>query len=86
MRNCVVALMQEPWTYEGEIKGLKKVDGEQIYSRFNPYPKNCVLGKNGFQILLLMNRCSSELTAVKTKSSSEGDGGDYSRIGITPIR
>jgi hypothetical protein len=23
---------------------------------------------------------------VKTKSSSEGDGGDYSRIGITPIR
>jgi len=24
MRNCDVALIQEPWTYKGEIKGLKR--------------------------------------------------------------
>jgi hypothetical protein len=30
MRNCDVALIQEPWTYNGEIKGLKEVGGELI--------------------------------------------------------
>jgi hypothetical protein len=33
MRYCDVALIQEPWTYKGEIKGLKEVGGELIYSR-----------------------------------------------------
>jgi hypothetical protein len=28
MRNCDVALIQEPWTYNGEIKGLREVGGE----------------------------------------------------------
>jgi hypothetical protein len=31
MRNCGVALIQEPWIYVGEIKGLKEVGGELIY-------------------------------------------------------
>jgi hypothetical protein len=25
MKNCDVALVQEPWTYKGVIKGLKEV-------------------------------------------------------------
>ena len=32
MRSCDVALIQEPWIYRGEIKGLKEVGGELIYS------------------------------------------------------
>jgi len=30
MRNCDVALIQEPWTYKGEIKGLKEAGGKLI--------------------------------------------------------
>jgi hypothetical protein len=71
MRNCNVALIQEPWIYKGEIKVLKEVGGELIYSRSIQNPRICILVKKGFQILLLINHCSRDLTAVKIKSLSE---------------
>jgi splicing factor 45 len=71
MRNCEVALIREPWTYKGEIKGLQEVGGELIYSRSTQNPRTCILVKKGFQILPLMKHCSRDLTAVKIKSSSE---------------
>jgi hypothetical protein len=39
MRICDVALIQEPWAYNGEIKGLKEVCGELIYGTFIQYPR-----------------------------------------------
>ena len=67
-RNCNVALIQEPWTNKGEIKGLQEVGGELIYSRSILYPRTCILVKKGFQILPLMHHCSRDLTAVKIKT------------------
>ena len=72
MRNCDVALIQEPWIYKKEIKGLKEVGGELIYSRFTQHPRTCILVKKGFQILPLMHHCSRDLTAVKIKTSTDG--------------
>ena len=72
MRNCDVALVQEPWTYKGEIKGLKEVGGELIYSRSIQHPRTCVLVKKGFRILPMMHQCSRDLTAVKIKTSNGG--------------
>jgi len=37
MKNCNVALIKEPSTYKGEIKRLKEVGGEPIFSRSTPY-------------------------------------------------
>jgi hypothetical protein len=45
MRYCDVALIQEPWTYKGKIKGLKEVGGELIYSRSIQHPKTHILVK-----------------------------------------
>ena len=73
MRNCDVALIQEPWTYKGAIKGLKEVGGELIYSRSTQNPRTFILIKKGFQILLLTYHCSRDLTAVKIKTSSSGE-------------
>jgi len=70
MKNCDVALIQEPWTYKGAIRGLKEVGGELIYSRSTQNPRACILIKKGFQILLLTHHCSRDLTAVKIKTSS----------------
>ena len=67
MRNCDVALIQEPWTCKGEIKGLKEVGGELIYSRSIQHPRTCILIKKDFQILPFMYHCSRGLTAVKIK-------------------
>ena len=72
MRNCHVAHIQEPWTYKGEIKGLKEVGGELIYSRSIQYPRTCILVEKGFRILPLMNYYSWDLTVVKIKTSSGG--------------
>jgi hypothetical protein len=72
MRNCDVALIQEPWTYKGKIKGLKEVGGELIYSRSTQHPRTCILVKKHFQILPLLHHCSRDLTAVKIKTSSGG--------------
>ena len=67
MRNCAVALMQEPWTYKGEIKGQKEVGGELIYSRPTQHPRTCILVKKDSWILPLMHHCSRDLTVVKIK-------------------
>jgi hypothetical protein len=68
MKNCDVARIQEPRTYMGEIKGVKEVGGEVIYSRSIQNPRSCILVKKDFQILLLMHYCSRDLTAVKIKT------------------
>jgi hypothetical protein len=39
MRNCGVAVIQESLTYMGEIKGVKEVGEELIYSRSNQNPR-----------------------------------------------
>jgi hypothetical protein len=72
MKNCDVALIQEPWTYNEAIKGLKEVSRELIYSRSTQNPRTCILIKKGFQILLLMHHCSRDLTAVKITASGGG--------------
>jgi hypothetical protein len=72
MRNCDVALIQEPWTYKREIKGLKVVGEELIYSTSTQHPRTCILVKKGFQILPLLHHCSRDLTAVKIKTLSGG--------------
>ena len=72
VKTCDVALIQEPWTYKGAIKGLKEVGGELIYSRSTLNPRTCILIKKGFQILPLMHHCSRDLTAMKIKTSSGG--------------
>jgi len=70
MTNCDVALIQEPWTYKGAIRGLKEVSGELIYIRSTQNPRTCILIKKGFQLLPLTHHCSRDLTAVKIKMSS----------------
>ena len=72
MKNCDVALIQEPWTYKGTIKGLKEVSGKLIYSRSTQNLRTCILIKKGFQILPLMHHCSRDLTAVKITASANG--------------
>ena len=72
MKNCDVALIQEPWTYKRAMRGLKEVSGELIYSRSTQNPRTCILIKKGFQILPLMHHCSRDLTAVKITASSGG--------------
>ena len=70
MKNCDVALIQEPWTYKGAVRGLNEVGGELIYSRSTQNPRACILIKKGFQILPLTHHCSRDLTAEKIKTSS----------------
>jgi hypothetical protein len=69
MKNCDVALIQEPWTYMGKIKGLKEVGGELIYSGSIQNPTTRILVKKDFRVLPLMHYCFRDITAVKSKTS-----------------
>ena len=69
MLPCDVALIHEPWTYNREIKVLKEVGGELIYSRSIPHPRTCILVKKDFRKLPLMHHCLRDLTGVKIKTS-----------------
>jgi hypothetical protein len=42
-KNCDAALIQVPWTYMAEIKGLKEVGGELIHSRSIQNTRTCIL-------------------------------------------
>jgi hypothetical protein len=69
-----------------EIKGLKEVGGELIYSRSIQNPRTRILVKKYFRILLLMHYCSRDLTAVKNQNVVwRGAEGDYSQIGLPSI-
>ena len=50
----------------GEIKDIKEVGGELVYSRSNQNPRTCILVKKDFRILPLMHYCSSDLSQIKT--------------------
>jgi hypothetical protein len=69
----------------GEIKGLKEVGGELIYSRSIQNPRTCILVKKGFRILALMCYCSRDLTAVKIKTLCGGAAKGDSQIGLPTI-
>jgi hypothetical protein len=69
MKNCDVALIKEPWTYKGAIRGLKEVGGELIYSISAQNPRTSILIQKGYQMLPLMHHCSRDITAVKIKTS-----------------
>jgi hypothetical protein len=66
--SCNNALIQEPWTYKREVKGLKDVGGELIYSRSIQNPRTCIVVKKDIQTLQLMHYCLRDLTAAKIKT------------------
>ena len=79
MRNCDVALIQAPWTCKGQIKGLKEIGGEPIYSSSSQHPRTCILVKKDFWILPLMHHCSRELNGSENQNTVwQGAEGDYS--------
>jgi hypothetical protein len=79
-KKCDAALIQEPWTYKGEIKGLGEVGEEVIYSKSTLQPRTCNLVRKGFRILPLTQHCSRDLTAVNSLRWLMGAEGDYPRI------
>jgi hypothetical protein len=72
VEKCDVALIQEPRTYTGTLKGPKEVGGELIYSRSIQQPGTCILATKGFCILPLTQYCSRDLSAVKLTTSADG--------------
>jgi hypothetical protein len=80
MKKCDAAIIQEPWTYKGEIKGHGKVGEEVIYSKSTLQPRTCILVRKGFRILPLTQHCSRDLIAVKLITLVDRAEADYPRI------
>jgi hypothetical protein len=71
MKNCDVALIQEPWTYKGAIKGLREVSGELIYSSHSE-SQNLHFNQKRFSYTAADASLLQDLTAVKITAQCGG--------------
>ncbi|XP_047990636.1 uncharacterized protein LOC125240780 isoform X2 [Leguminivora glycinivorella] len=71
LRRCLeglptaVALLQEPWTGSGHIRGLSNTKGKLYYSTMHAIPRACILTTNNICAQQLTEFCSRDLCAIK---------------------
>lgn len=76
MSGFDIALIQEPWTYKGNIRGLSGGHWTVIYCTTSENPRTCIIVRKGINILPLTDLCCRDLVAVQIKSSeTEGPRG-----------
>lgn len=68
-----VGLIQEPWVYEGAIKGLDGPSHQIFYKKTNGKPRSCIIIKSHIKAFLCSNLSSPDVTVV----SMEVAGGKH---------
>ena len=66
-----IALIQEPYIYKGDIKGLNNTGGTLWYSRHTKGVRTCIYTRNGVKVWPLHDFCSRDLTAVTIETGGE---------------
>ncbi|XP_048002004.1 uncharacterized protein LOC125238656 [Leguminivora glycinivorella] len=67
-----IALIQEPYIYKGEIRGLNGTGGTILYICPESNTRTCIYVKTGIDAMLLNAFCSRDLTTVKILNKGGG--------------
>ncbi|XP_047999786.1 uncharacterized protein LOC125236912 [Leguminivora glycinivorella] len=67
-----IALIQEPYIYKGEIRGLNGTGGTILYICSESNMRTCIYVKTGIDAMLLNAFCSRDLTTVKIQNKGGG--------------
>jgi len=59
-----IALMQEPWVYRDQIRGLCNRRGALFSTGHSIASKSCIIVINNIQAYLLLELCSADVTTV----------------------
>ncbi|KAG5865361.1 hypothetical protein JTB14_017561 [Gonioctena quinquepunctata] len=68
-----ISLIQEPWAYQGEIRGIGIAGGSLFYCTSGARPRACIHAKN-VDATLLPGFCHRDLVAVKIKVVDDTKG------------
>lgn len=68
-----VALIQEPWTHTGRVRGLDDAKGWVIVDSSETKARTRVLAKNGFKIPSIWNFCSRDLVCRLVMERKENE-------------
>jgi hypothetical protein len=67
-----VALIQEPWLYKGQVRGLMNI-GWTVYSATSEgNVRSCIYVRNHINALPLLEFCSRDTTTVRMTYTSDG--------------
>lgn len=64
-----IALIQEPWVWNTEVKGLHLNGYEVFYKKSDGKPRSCVVVKSQYHTFLIPSHSSSDLTATKFEAA-----------------
>jgi hypothetical protein len=67
-----VALIQEPWIYRGQVRGLTGSGGTIFSVAPEGNARSCIYTRNQINALLLLELCSRDVTAVRMTYTGEG--------------
>lgn len=59
-----ISLIQEPWVYKGQVKGIDQSVGSLLYDPSEPGPRACIFVKRGCNALKLNGLCSRDLAVA----------------------
>lgn len=65
LETCKVALIQEPWVFNGQVRGLSEAGGELIYSKSDQTPRACIYINRNLNYTPLTHLCCRNVAAVK---------------------
>ena len=67
-----LALVQEPWVFRNQIRGLSNRGGTLYWDRTCPRPRTCIYVKQGLDVTPLPRFISQDIVAVKAKLVRQG--------------
>lgn len=66
-----IALIQEPWVSNTEVKGLQLKGYKVFYKKMDGKPRSCVVVKTQYHAFLIPSHSSSDLTATRLEAAGD---------------
>ena len=66
-----IALIQEPWTYQGKVLGLNNLGGKLFFDHNCGRPRACVFVNNNYKVIHLVNYLGRDNVTVKSGLQEE---------------
>ncbi|XP_055842792.1 uncharacterized protein LOC129909743 [Episyrphus balteatus] len=70
--NLGLALIQEPWTYKGQVRGLISSNSDLIWDTRHDSPRACIQIRNNIKFICLSEFMTRDLVPIQTQIECDG--------------
>ena len=71
--NLGILLIQEPWVFRGEVRGLNTKASKVIWDLSSERPRSCVVVRNDIDFFCISEFLTQDLVAVQVKDKEGAD-------------